>query len=176
MRRRVLLGLAVAALLGAALAVVTVWTRPVREAVAAYTELLGAVNRQDLEGVRRVCSSRYLATHRLVAASEGGVVGMPRNIHKNFQAWRQGANIWLCPTNRVGPVYQFVREQGAWRFDGPVGLLRGRNEFVPSAELVTPDVGFEDISFDDYPERSTEDPLRKPRPTTTAPEAKADGR
>ena len=63
-------------------------------------------------------------------AHEGGIVGLPRNIHKNFQAWRQGPNVWLCPTNRVGPVYQFVRESGSWRFDGPVGILRGRGEFV----------------------------------------------
>ena len=39
------------------------------------------------------------------------------------------------PTNRVGPLYQFVFEAGAWRFDGPVGLLRGRGEVVPLADL-----------------------------------------
>ncbi|WP_422930334.1 hypothetical protein [Singulisphaera sp. PoT] len=109
-------------------------TRDVRRVVSLYTDLLAAANRQDLEGVRAVCSARYLKGHEIVAAAEGGVAGLPRNIHPNFQTWWQGSNIWLCPTNRTGPVYQFVRERGDWRFDGPVGLLRGLNEFYPLDE------------------------------------------
>jgi hypothetical protein len=31
--------------------------------------------------------------------------------------------------DRVGPVYQFVYEDGRWKFDGPVGLLQGRGQF-----------------------------------------------
>jgi hypothetical protein len=50
-------------------------------------------------------------------------VNLPRNIHKNFKVWRSEPNVWLCPTNRGGPVYQFVKEGDDWRFDGPVGLL-----------------------------------------------------
>jgi hypothetical protein len=134
-RKALLAGAAIAILLAAGFIVMAVRTAPVRQAVAKYTELLGAVNRQDVDAVRRLCSSRYLSSHPIVAAEEGGIVGMPRNIHKNFQAWRQGAHVWLCPTNRVGPVYQFVHERGAWRFDGPVGLLRGRNEFIPGDDL-----------------------------------------
>ncbi len=133
--RAVLFGVVVVAIVGGVIAFVARQTRPVRQSVAAYTELLGAVNRQDLDALRPLCTSRYLRSHRIVAASEGGVVGMPRNIHKNFQAWRQGPHVWLCPTNRVGPVYQFALERGAWRFDGPVGLLRGHNEFVPLDDL-----------------------------------------
>jgi hypothetical protein len=133
--RWVLLGVAVVAALVAAVVVAEAWTRPVRRAVASYTALLGAANRQDIDAARRLCSARYLKAHALEPASEGGIVGLPRNIHKNFQAWRQGPNVWLCPTNRVGPVYQFVLEAGAWRFDGPVGLLRGRNEFIPNDAL-----------------------------------------
>jgi hypothetical protein len=68
-------------------------------------------------------------------ADEGGIVGLPRSINKNFQAWRQGPNVWICPTNRVGPVYQFVLEGDDWRFDGPVGVLRPHGEFLPAGEL-----------------------------------------
>jgi hypothetical protein len=102
-------------------------TAPVREAVASYTALLAAANRQDLVAVRRLCTARYLREHPPIAAPEGGVVGLPRNVHPNFQAWKQGPHVWLCPTNRVGPLYQFVREGGRWRFDGPIGLLRARH-------------------------------------------------
>lgn len=100
------------------------WTAPTRRSVQAYTALLGAANRQDVAAAEALCSTRYRAVHRLRPAPDGGLVGLPRNIHKNFQVWREGSYVWLCPTNRVGPVYQFVREAGAWRFDGPVGILR----------------------------------------------------
>lgn len=106
-------------------------TRPVRQAVRAYTELMSAVNRQDLEAVRSLCSERYLRAHQPEPADEGGVVGLPRNIHKNFRAWRAGPNVWICPTNRIGPVYQLVPEGGGWRFDGPVGLLRPDGQVLP---------------------------------------------
>jgi hypothetical protein len=129
--RTYLISLAAAGTLVGGLAAVVAWTRPVRESVRTYTELLGAANRQDVEAARRLCSSRYALTHPLSPAPDGGLVGLPRNIHKNFQAWQEGANVWLCPTNRVGPVYQFVREEGAWKFDGPVGILQGRGHFAP---------------------------------------------
>ncbi len=93
-------------------------------AVRTYTEILAAANGHDLEAVGRLCSRRYLDARPIRAAKEGGVVGLPRNIHKNFQAWRDGAVVLLCP-NRDGPVYQFVREEGRWAFDGPVGILKG---------------------------------------------------
>jgi hypothetical protein len=118
-----------------------VWTGPVRDSVRTYTALLGAANRQDVEAARRLCSARYERTHALRPASDGGLVGLPRNSHKNFQAWRSGANVWLCPTNRVGPVYQFVRESGSWRFDGPIGLLRsgGRVDRLADGDVSEPD-------------------------------------
>jgi hypothetical protein len=98
-------------------------TAPVRGAVQCYSSLLVAANRQDLAAARELCSNRYLQSHGLRPAAEGGLVGLPRNINKNFQAWKHGSEVWLCPTNRVGPVYQFVNEGGAWRFDGPIGVL-----------------------------------------------------
>jgi hypothetical protein len=119
----------------AALVLEILATRPVRQAMATYTALIAAANRQDLGAVRRLCTERYLKTHAPRGAAEGGVVGLPRNVHKNFQAWRHGPNVWICPTNRVGPLYQFVFEQGAWRFDGPIGILRPRGEVVPLAVL-----------------------------------------
>lgn len=98
-------------------------TRPVRDAVHTYTELISAANRRDLTALRSLCTEHYTATHRIKLAEEGGVVGFPRNIHKNFQAWREGDEVWLCPTNRVGPVFRFVEVQGRWKFDGVVGQL-----------------------------------------------------
>ena len=61
------------------------------------------------------------------------MVGLPRGIHRNFQAWREGDEVWLCPTDRVGPVYRFVFEGGAWKFDGLVGLLRPGGRVEPAA-------------------------------------------
>jgi hypothetical protein len=106
------------------------WTRPERDSVRVYTELLAAANREDVEAAARLCSARYRAEHKLRPAAEGGIVGLPRNIHPNFKAWRHGANVWLCPTNRVGPVYQFVFEKEGWRFDGPVGVLMSGGRLV----------------------------------------------
>jgi hypothetical protein len=125
-----LIGAAVVLALVAALALEIIATRPVRLAMTTYTALIGAANRQDVEAIRRLCTAHYLKTHTPRAAAEGGVVGLPRNVHKNFQAWRHGPNVWICPTNRVGPLYQFVFEQGAWRFDGPIGILQPRGEVV----------------------------------------------
>lgn len=133
--KSILIGVGVVALLATVVIFTAIRTAPVRHAVAAYTSLIGAANRGDLDAARRLCSTGYLKTHRLALASEGGIVGLPRNIHRRFQAWAQHQNIWLCPTNRTGPVYQFVFEQGEWRFDGPVGLLRGHGEFIPQRDL-----------------------------------------
>ena len=65
-------------------------TRESRMAVRTYAQLTAAVNVQDLDAVRAMCTARYLSVHPLRVAEEGGVVGFPRSIHKNFQAWREG--------------------------------------------------------------------------------------
>jgi hypothetical protein len=128
-------------LIGSGLAYEIVSTRPVREAVRTYSELVSLGNRPDLteaqrlEAARSLCSSRYLSTRGLSLGPEGGIVGLPRTINKNFQAWREGPSVWICPTNRIGPVYQFVQEDGAWRFDGLVAILRGHGEIVRTADL-----------------------------------------
>ena len=113
-------------------------TKPVREAVRAYTELISAANRSDLDTARAVCTERYLIKHPMKLAQEGGIVGLPRNIHKNFQSWREGQEVWLCPTNRVGPVFRFVNEKGQWKFDGVVGQLMpgGRVEPMEESEIM----------------------------------------
>ncbi len=103
------------------------WTASTCAAVQVYTALLAAANRQDVSGATALCSSRYRASHTLRPAPDGGLVGLPRNIHKNFQVWRHGAQVWLCPTNRIGPIYQFIYEDDAWRFDGPIGVLMPGN-------------------------------------------------
>lgn len=112
--------------------------RATHGAVASYVDLLAAANRGDLAGVRRLCTTRYLAGHSIAEAKEGGVVGLPRNIHKNFQAWRDDGDVLLCPTNRVGPVYRFVREEGVWKFDGPAGLLGPGGRMIRGGEEGSP--------------------------------------
>lgn len=134
--RRLAPWLAAVVLVLAALVGWIVWTAPERASVQNYTALLAAANRQDQAAARTLCTQRFSRLHSLEPAPDGGLVGLPRNIHVRFQTWRHGANVWLCPTNRLGPVYQFVHEEGAWRFDGPVGILAPpRGQFVPADEL-----------------------------------------
>ena len=118
-----------------ALALVTlVWlavsTRDTRSAVMAYTRLTAAVNAQKADEVKALCTARYVRTHKFSPADEGGMVGFPRFIHQNFQAWREGEAVWVCPTNRVGPIYQFVQEDGVWKYDGLIGLLRSGHQIL----------------------------------------------
>jgi hypothetical protein len=107
-----------------------------RRAVATYVAILSAVNAQDLEALGPLCTDRYLRAHPPARSSGGGVVGLPRGIHKNFQAWREGDEVWLCPTDRVGPVYRFVFEGGACKLDGLAGLLRPGGRVERAAEAV----------------------------------------
>jgi hypothetical protein len=139
--RSVLLAGAITLILLCGLAFEIITTQPVRGALRTCSELFTIANRpgiseaERLNAARALCSRRYLQTHELKVAHEGGIVGIPRNINKNFQAWREGPNVWICPTNRIGPVYQFVFEDGRWRFDGPVGILRARGEMVRTSDL-----------------------------------------
>jgi hypothetical protein len=116
-------------------------TRPVREAVRVYSNLITVGNRPDLsdverlESARKLCSSHFLTTKKLELGPEGGIVGLPRTMNKNFQAWSQGSNVWLCPTNRIGPVYQFVQENGKWRFDGLIAILRPKGQLIPITDI-----------------------------------------
>jgi hypothetical protein len=131
-------------LLFAGVAFEVITTRFVRGAMRACSELFTIANRPDmsedarLSAARSLCSARYLRAHPLAVAAEGGIIGMPRNINKNFKAWREGPHVWICPTNRVGPVYQFVFENGGWRFDGLIAILRPWGEIVRSSELADP--------------------------------------
>jgi len=139
--RLILVSVGLATLVLAWLALEIITTGPVRGAVRTCTELFTIANRPGLSeldrlvAARKLCSTRYLQTHRLVVANAGGLVGFPRNVNKNFQAWREGPNVWICPTNRIGPVYQFVFEDGVWRFDGPIAILRPWGEIVRTSEL-----------------------------------------
>jgi hypothetical protein len=132
---------------GGTLAYEIVSTRAVREAVRAYTELMALGNRVDLSESQRIaaaralCSRRFLVTGKLALGPEGGIAGLPRTINKNFQAWREGRSVWICPTNRIGPVYQFVFDDGRWRFDGLVGILRRDGEIVKTSDM--PDLDME---------------------------------
>ncbi len=119
--------LAVFGILGTLLVAVLVWeyrkTQPVRGAVRSFSALVTAANRGEIETVRALCSENYRRTHRLEKAPEGGVVGFPRNIHKNFQTWTRDHEVWICSGNRMGPVYRMVPERGRWVFDGLEGYL-----------------------------------------------------
>ena len=120
----------------AALAIEFVRTAPTRGAVGAFATLIAAANAGDVALASRTCSRDYLATHRLVPAREGGIVGLPRGIHKNFRTWERRDVVWICPTNRVGPIYRLVFEDERWKFSGLVGQLRSGNvvELVPVEE------------------------------------------
>lgn len=118
----------------AGLLVALVWlaisTKESRAGVAAYTRLTAAVNAQDIESVKSMCTQRFIQTHTFQTAPEGGLVGFPRFIHKNFQVWREDDAVWVCPTNRVGPVYQFLKEDDQWKYDGLIGLLRSGHQIL----------------------------------------------
>jgi hypothetical protein len=139
--RYILIAATIIVLIGSGLAYEIVWTRPVREAVRTYSELVSLGNRTDLtenqrlEAARSLCSSRYLSTRGLSLGPEGGIVGLPRTIYTNFQAWREGENVWICPRKRNGPIYQFVEQNGVWRFDGLVAVFGRHGEIVNAADL-----------------------------------------
>lgn len=144
--RKTLIAAVGVAVILAVLAFEVVTTRPVRGAVRAFLELTTIANRDDearIEAARPYFSSRYLAAHPIRPAAEGGIVGLPRSIHRNFQAWRQGDEVWICPANRVGSVFRLVQEGGRWRFDGLVGLLQSGNVLIPADEAAEtlPDQG-----------------------------------
>jgi hypothetical protein len=136
----ILIGAAIVIVLIAGLAYEVAATRPVRESTRALSELIAIGNRparteaerqQSLSAARELCTSRYLAAKPLELGPEGGIVGLPRTLQNNFVAWREGQNVWICPRKRLGPVYQFVLENGRWRFDGLVAMF-----VPPRGELV----------------------------------------
>jgi hypothetical protein len=138
--RGILIALAIIALLAAGLAYEIAATRPVRESTRAFSELIAIGNRparteterlQSLAAARELCSSRYLAAKPLELGPEGGIVGLPRTMQNNFMSWREAQGVWICPRKRLGPVYQFVLENGCWRFDGLVAMF-----VPPRGELV----------------------------------------
>ena len=140
--RSIAIAAAVTVLLLAGLAFEVITTQPVRGAMRTCSELFTIANRPDLDSserldaARTLCSDRYVRAHPLKLSPEGGIVGIPRNINMHFKAWRDGPNVWVCPRDRVGPVYQFVYERGRWRFDGPVALIRASGEMVRASEFV----------------------------------------
>ena len=130
-----LVAFGVAALLAYPSARVVRSLKMTRGGMATFSALLAYANAGDLDAVRSLCSRRYLGSHRVELSPEGGVVGLPRNIHRNFQVWREGGEVRLCPTDRVGPVYRFVFEGGSWKFDGLAGLLRPGGRVDREAEV-----------------------------------------
>jgi hypothetical protein len=94
--------------------------------------LVAAGNRGDLDAARRLCSDGFLRRDSLRIERGGGVTGLPRTIDPNFKAWRHGPHVWICPTDRVGPVYQVIQEGGVWKFDGLVGLRQPGGTILPA--------------------------------------------
>lgn len=99
-------------------------TKPTRSVLRNFTRLSEAVRRGDIETVRSLCSTGYLEKKPLQESTQGGLLELPRGIHRNFRIWRRGNEIWLCPGDRIGPVYRFVADGEEWTFDGLVGLLQ----------------------------------------------------
>jgi hypothetical protein len=130
-----------AMVLTAGLAFEIITTQPVRGALRTCSELFTIANRPDLQdserlaAARALCTDRYLRQHPLSIAPEGGLVNIPRNLNKNFKAWREGPNVLICTSNRVGPIYQFTYEGDRWRFDGLIGILRPWGEVVRTSDL-----------------------------------------
>ena len=139
--RVVLLITLIVVALVAGLAFEIVATQPVRGALRTCSELFTIANRPDLvdserlAAARSLCTQRYLKEHPLAVSPEGGLVNIPRNLNKNFKAWREGPNVLICTSNRIGPIYQFAYEGDRWRFDGLVGILRPRGEVVRTSEI-----------------------------------------
>jgi hypothetical protein len=111
------------AALVAGIALLSVRTAPIRESVNTLLELMNAAERDELDRARSLCSRRFLEAEGLRRSPDGGMIGLPRSIRKNFRAWRSGGSVLVCPSGRTGVVYRFVREEGRWRFDGAAGLL-----------------------------------------------------
>jgi hypothetical protein len=139
--RIALIAFAVTVILLGGLAFEIITTQPVRGALRTCSELFTIANRPDLveserlDAARLLCTKRYLKEHPLKVAPEGGLANLPRNLNKNFKTWREGQNVLICTSNRIGPVYRFVYEEGRWRFDGLVGILRAWGEIVRTSEL-----------------------------------------
>ncbi len=139
--RSLIIGGVVVLLLIGGIAYEIVRTQPVRGALRTCSELFTAANRPDLRPEERIETARACARGDISDAQAGRRAGRPgtrrhpRNLNKNFKAWREGANVWICPTNRFGPVYQFIFEDGTWRFDGLVGMLEPRGRVVPKEDL-----------------------------------------
>ena len=140
-----LLVAAIALALIGGLAFEIITTQPVRGALRTCSELFTVANRpglsdsQRLAAARPLCTERYVKEHPLAVAPEGGLVNIPRNLSKNYKAWREGANVLICTSNRIGPIYQFAYEGDRWRFDGLFGILRPWGEVVRTSELPDPE-------------------------------------
>ena len=139
--RSLIIGGAVVLLLLGGIAYEIVPTQPVRGAVRTCSELFTAptaptCGRRSGSRRRGRCARGDISHPQAGRRRDGqGLVGVPRNLNKNFKAWREGPNVWICPTNRFGPVYQFVLEDGTWRFDGPVGILGPWGRVVPMEDV-----------------------------------------
>lgn len=116
----------------AALAGLEAWrTAPVRQSMRCLSALVGAANRGDLSSARVLCSDRFLSEDGLEAAPHGGVVGLPRSIHRDFRTWRSGDDVLVSPLGEEGIVYRFVRSENGWKYDGAAGFLRGGQLLPP---------------------------------------------
>lgn len=136
-----LIALGIVALVASVLTGMYYWTRAERESMQCFVALMNAANQGDLEKMNLYCTQDYLKRQPLELAPEGGAKNIPRGIDKNFQVWRSGASVRVCPTNRVGPVYQFKHEQGRWKFDGVIGILRPGGRILPvdpQSQIVIP--------------------------------------
>ena len=114
---------------------------PVRGALRTCSELFTVANRPDLADRDRLDAAAP-SLHPTIperAPARRGPRGRarqhPANLNKNFKAWREGRNVLICTSNRVGPVYRFVHEDGRWQFDGLVGILQPSGRVMRASDL-----------------------------------------
>jgi hypothetical protein len=99
---------------------------PVRESVAVFTKMVAAASRDDVEAARAYCSSR------LKGEDVAELAKLPTRFERSFKAWREGDDVLICPTDLGGTLYRFVNEEGAWKYDGPIGTLTPDGKVIRS--------------------------------------------
>ncbi len=117
------------------------YTAPSRAVLRTLVDLQIAAEAGDLEQARSLCTERFLDEVGLQQTEAGSFFQVPVTLEKNYRLWRRTDGvIWLRPTDIRGPVYQFLRDDDHWRFDGLIARdeYRGRLRSIAGTPLPTP--------------------------------------
>ena len=147
--RTALISTAIVAILLAGLVFEVVTTQPVRGAMRTCSELFTIANRLELTepdaaratramlgGARRALLGS-LPSHRIrwPWPPKGESSAFRATSTRTSKRGEKDRTSGSVPTNRIGPVYQFVFEDGRWRFDGLVAILGPWGEIVRTQDL-----------------------------------------